>query len=135
MKAYLILDDNKDFIIPLESIENTFSSKTAQIIKPLGDTRSILNVSMEWNYYKYLKDEFSKSWKRSLAVAIIDNDKLTLVNYYGSFISELTTTADSEIVDLELNSDYHEIHYDNNDELKSLFKSWEREVRLNQLGI
>ena len=135
MKAYLILDDNKDFIIPLEWIENTFSSKTAQIIKPLGDTRSILNVSMEWNYYKYLRDEFSKSWKRSLAVAIIDNDKLTLVNYYGSFLSELTTTEDSEIVDLELNSDYHEIHYDNNDELKSLFKSWEREVRLNQLGI
>jgi hypothetical protein len=135
MKAYLILDDNKDVIIPLESIENTFSSKMAQIIKPLGDTRSILNISMEWNYYKYLRDEFSKSWKRSLAVAIIDNDKLTLVNYYGSFVSELTTTADSEIVDLELHSDYHEIHYDSNDELKSLFKSWEREVRLNQLGI
>jgi len=135
MKAYIILDDNKDFIIPLEWIENTFSSKMAQTIKPLGDTRSILNVSMEWNYYKYLRDEFSKSWKRSLAVAIIDNDKLTLVNYYGSFISELTTTDYSEIVNLELNSDYHEIHYDNNDELKSLFKSWEREVRLNQLGI
>jgi hypothetical protein len=90
---------------------------------------------MEWNYYKYLRDELSKSWKRSLAVAIIDNDKLTLVNYYGSFVSELTTTDNWEIVDLELHSDYHEIHYDNNDELKSLFKSWEREVRLNQLGI
>ena len=135
MKAYIILDDNKNIIIPLESVETNFSSKMAQIIKPLGDTRSILNISMEWNYYKYLRDEFSKSWKRSLAVAIIDNDKLTLVNYYGSFVSELTTTADSEIVDLELNSDYHEINYDNNDELKYLFKSWEREVRLNQLGI
>jgi hypothetical protein len=135
MKAYIILDDNKNIIIPLESVETNFSSKMAQIIKPLGDTRSILNISMEWNYYKYLRDEFSKSWKRSLAVAIIDNDKLTLVNYYGSFVSELTTTADSEIVDLELNSDYHEINCDNNDELKYLFKSWEREVRLNQLGI
>jgi len=93
IKPYLILDDNKDVIIPLDWVENTFSSKTAQIIKPLGDTRSILNISMKWNYYQYLR------------------------------------------VDLELQSDYHEINYDDNDELKSLFKSWEREVKLNQLGI
>ena len=135
MKSYLILDNNKDIIIPLEWIENTFNSKMAKIIKPLGDTRSILNISMKWKHYKYLRDEFSKSWKRSLAVSIIDNDELILVNYYGSFISELTTTDNSEIVDLEIHSDYHEIHYENNGELKTLFKSWEREVRLNQLGI
>ncbi len=135
MKSYLILDDNKDVIIPIEWVENTFSSKTAQIIKPLGDTRSILNISIKWNYYQYLRDEFNKSWKRSLALAILDNDKLTIVRYYGSFVTELTTTEYSEIVDLELQSDYHEINYDDNDELKSLFKSWEREVKLNQLGI
>jgi len=135
IKPYLILDDNKDVIIPIEWVENTFSSKTAQIIKPLGDTRSILNISIKWNYYQYLRDEFNKSWKRSLALAILDNDKLTIVRYYGSFVTELTTTEYSEIVDLELQSDYHEINYDDNDELKSLFKSWEREVKLNQLGI
>jgi hypothetical protein len=135
MKPYLILDDNKDIIIPLEFVENTFTSKTAQIIKPLGDTRSMLNISMKWNHYKYLRDEFNKSWKRSLALVIIDNDRVVVVRYYGSFVVELTTTEDSDIVDLELQSDYHEINYDDNDELKSLFKSWEREVKLNQLGI
>lgn len=135
MKSYLILDDNKDVIIPIEWVENTFNLKTAQIIKPLGDTRSILNISIKWIYYQYLRDEFNKSWKRSLALAILNNDKLTIVRYYGSFVTELTTTEDSEIVDLEMQSDYHEVNYDDNDELKSLFKSWEREVKLNQLGI
>ena len=52
IKPYLILDDNKDVIIPIEWVENTFSSKTAQIIKPLGDTRSILKVSMKLDYYQ-----------------------------------------------------------------------------------
>ena len=65
--------------------------------------------------------------------------KITLFIGLLLFLLACTTSkdisADSEIVDLELNSDYHEIHYDNNDELKSLFKSREREVRLNQLGI
>ena len=135
IKPYLILDDNKDFIIPLDWVENTFSSKTAQIIKPLGDTRSILKMSMKWTYYQYLRDEFNKSWKRSLALVIIDQDKVIVVRYYGSFVTELATTEDSEMVDLELQSDYHEINYDDNDELKSLVKSWEREVKLNQLGI
>jgi hypothetical protein len=135
MKSYLILDDSKDVIIPLDWIENTFSIKTAQIIKPLGDTRSILKVSMKLDHYQYLRDEYNKSWKRSLALAILDNDKLTIVRYYGSFITDLTTTEHSEMVNLTLQSDYHEINYDDNDELKSLFKSLEREVKLNQLGI
>lgn len=142
IKPYLILDDNRDVIIPLEWVENTFSSKTTKIIKPLGDTRSILNITMKLNYYKHLRDEFNtysspigESWKRSLALVIIDNDKVIVVRYYGTFVVELTTTEDSDIVDLELQSDYHEINYDDNDDLKSLLKSWEREVKLNQLGI
>lgn len=135
MKSYLILDDSKDVIIPLDLIENTFSLKTAQIIKPLGDTRSILKVSMKLDYYQYLRDEYNKSWKRSLALAILDSDKLTIVRYYGSFITDLTTTEHSEMISLTIQSDYHEINYDDNDELKSLFKSLEREVKLNQLGI
>lgn len=135
MKSYLILDDSKDVIIPLDLVETTFSLETAQIIKPLGDTKSILKVSMKLDYYQYLKDEYNKSWKRSLALVILDSDKLTIVRYYGSFITDLTTLEYSQMVNLTLQSDYHEINYDDNDELKSLFKSLEREVKLNQLGI
>ena len=62
-------------------------------------------------------------------------DKLICVNYYGSFITEVTTTAESDLVDIELRADYHEVNYDDNEELKALFKSWERELKLNQLGI
>ncbi len=136
MKVYLILDDSQDNIIPIEWIENLPMSRSNHTIKPLGDTQSLLNMTLRWNNYKYLRDRYSTSWKKGLSIVTInDNDKLIYVNYYGSFITEVTTTAESEMVDVEIRADYHEVHYDDNDELKSLFKSWERELKLNQLGI
>ena len=136
MRVYLILDDNQDNIIPIEWIENLPMSRSNHAIKPLGDTQSLLNMTLKWNNYKYLRDRYNTSWKKGLSVVTInDDDKLIYVNYYRSFINEVTTTAESEMVDVELRADYHEVHYDDNNELKALFKSWERELKLNQLGI
>jgi hypothetical protein len=136
MRVYLILDDSQDNIIPIEWIENLPMSRSNHTIKPLGDTQSLLNISLKWNNYKYLRDRYNTSWKKGLSVVTInDDDKLIYVNYYRSFINEVTTTAESEMVDVELRADYHEVHYDDNNELKALFKSWERELKLNQLGI
>jgi hypothetical protein len=136
MRVYLILDDNQDNIIPIEWIENLPMSRSNHTIKPLGDTQSLLNMTLKWNNYKYLRDRYNTSWKKGLSVVTInDDDKLIYVNYYGSFINEITTSSESEMVDVELRADYHEVHYDNDDELKALFKSWERDIKLNQLGI
>ncbi len=136
MRVYLILDDSQDNIIPIEWIENLPMSRSNHTIKPLGDTQSLLNITLKWNNYKYLRDRYNTSWKKGLSVVTInDDDKLIYVNYYRSFINEVTTTAESEMVDVDLRADYHEVHYDDNNELKALFKSWERELKLNQLGI
>ena len=134
MKSYLILDDDQDNIIPIMSVDNLPMTKSVAI-KPLGDTQSLLNLTLKWNDYRYLRDSYNTSWKRALSIASLSNDKLICVNYYGSFITEVTTTAESDLVDIELRADYHEVHYDDNEELKALFKSWERELKLNQLGI
>jgi hypothetical protein len=142
MRVYLILDDNQDNIIPIEWIKNLPMSRSnhtsyyLDTIKPLGDTQSLLNITLKCNNYKYLRDRYNTSWKKGLSVVTInDDDKLIYVNYYRSFINEVTTTVESEMVDVEIRADYHEVHYDDNEELKALFKSWERELKLNQLGI
>jgi hypothetical protein len=72
---------------------------------------------------------------KSIAIAVINGDNITTIQYYGS---KLTSTQileeDCDVISVELLSDYHEINHEN-DELKSLFLSWERETKLNQLGI
>jgi hypothetical protein len=136
MRPYLILDDNQDNIIPIECLDTVITSKMATTIKPLGDTQSLLNMTLKWNNYRYLRDSYNTSWKKSLSIVLInDDDTLTSVNYYGTFVTEVTTTAESDLVDIELRADYHEVNYDDSGEIRSLFKAWERELKLNQLGI
>lgn len=136
MRPYLILDDSQDNIIPIECLDTVITSKMVATIRPLGDTQSLLNMTLKWNNYQYLKDKYNTSWKKSLSIVLIgDDDKLTSVNYYRTFISEVTTTDESDLVDIELRADYHEVNYDDTGEIRSLFKAWERELKLNQLGI
>ena len=68
MRVYLILDDSQDNIIPIEWIENLPMSRSNHTIKPLGDTQSLLNITLKWNNYKYLRDRYNTSWKKGLSV-------------------------------------------------------------------
>lgn len=140
MKSYIIIDTNQDLIFPLVYINNTYTSKIALKVKPLGDTRSTVKISMEVDHFENFKKNYNKSWMKSICIVLIDGANITTVQYYGVQImqveySELNHTDYKNIVEIDLSSDYHEVLHDGNEQLLSLFKSWERHNTLNQLGI
>ena len=68
IRPYLILDDSQDNIIPIECLDTVITSKMATTIKPLGDTQSLLNMTLKWNNYRYLRDSYNTSWKKGLSI-------------------------------------------------------------------
>jgi len=143
MKVYLILNnENENNIIPVESVENIPFTKTS--IKPLGDTQSLLSITFKLKHYLSFIEQYGEvdfqnflaiSKKNLSLVVIMEDEKLIFINYYGSFLSEITTSIESEFVDVEIRADYHEVNNDDDKNLLSLFKAFEREQKLNELGI
>lgn len=143
MKSYLIIDNNEDQIISVNHVDNPIRSKMANSVRPLGNTYSELNIILHIDEYVKIRDFFGinnveffgKKIHELSLVNILENDQISLVKYYGSVIREIAMSHNFDSVDVEINSDYHEVYYDDLDDLKSLFKSWERERKINQLGI
>jgi len=134
MKSYLII--NEDQIISVNHVDNPIRSKMANSFRPLGNTYSELNIILNVDEYVKIRDFFGTDRKKEFSlVNIYDDDQISLVKYYGSYIKEIAIPHNFESIDVEINSDYHEVFYENLDDLKYLFKSWERERKINQLGI
>jgi len=135
MKSYLII--NEDQIISVNHVENPIRSKI--FVRPLGNTYSKLDIILNVDEYVKVRDFFGIDRdmikKEFSLVNIFDNDQISLVKYYGSYIKEIAVPQQSQSYDVEISSDYHEVFYEDLDDLKSLFKSWERERKINQLGI
>jgi hypothetical protein len=147
MKVYLILNNDNNNIIQVDSVE--YIPKSNVNIRPLGDTQSLLSLTFNLKNYLEFREQYdgnkeisfenlvpSGIWKKDLSVVVImEDDKLIFINYYGSFLSEITTSIESEFVDVEIRADYHEVNSDYDKNLLSLFKAFEREQKLNELGI
>jgi len=140
---YLIINNNdgfpiedKNLIIYVNQL-NTEIYKKYFNIKPLGDTCSELEIVLENKEYIKIQHllQFSplSTQKKQLSLVIYENNEITLIKYYGSYIRSININDD--FVNLNILSDFHELHNDGLDDLKLLFKSFERDKILNQLGI
>jgi hypothetical protein len=134
MKSYLIIDYTEDNIIPLYSWGNILNNKISLKFKPLGDTLSFLNISLNFEKLSEFKNKFNTSWNKSLCIVNTNGNDFICVQYYNSKIIEERINLNLGIADIEIHSDYHEVRPED-EKFKMIFKSWELQYKLNQLGI
>jgi hypothetical protein len=138
MNEYLILNgDEESGVFKIEKLKSKidFSPKFNNI-KPLGDTRSYLELELPIDTWSVLEKTFidKKGFSKIQNISVVINSKeLIHVHFYGCQLSEFNFLEDS--VDLTLVSDYHESVIDVDDKLKSLFMAMERDEKLKQIGI